>query len=226
MKHNSPINFIYLIALALASVVVYVHSLYSALVFAVVVGMAFLVGLSIVSMIDKIADNHVRYIMYAFISTILITIIKVLLGYFEEPFLVFAAENMEFAVLPALILGIYPIYFENTLTTQNYFMQIILIAFTWVFFSALFGAITEFAGFGAIANKSLGFAGIEFFAQPYGAFFVIATIAMLLNIIRRAVIKHNRRVNNLVEKYKIIIKDIQDDEEMQQRIEQSQGGNK
>ena len=224
MKHSGPINFIYLIALALASVVLNVISLYSALVFGVVVGMAFLLGLCIVSMIDKISDNHVRYILYALICAILITLVKVVLGYFEEPFLVFAAENIEFAIVPALIMGIYPIYFENTLTTQNYFIQISIMAFTWLFFTVGFGCIIEIAGYGAIAGKDIGIVGMEFFKQPYGAFFVIATIALLLNIIRRAYIKHVNRVNNLVEKYKIVIKEIREHEQVKQQIDDTKGG--
>ena len=51
MNKNNPINSVYLLALALASLMFYVNSFYEALVFTVVVVAVFLFAISVVSMI-------------------------------------------------------------------------------------------------------------------------------------------------------------------------------
>ncbi len=226
MEKKQPINSIYLTALAVCAVVLNIATIYDALIYAVVVGMVFLIGLSIVSMIDKISDNHVRFILYSLISAVLITILKVLLGYFENPFIVFATENIETAVLPTLILGIYPIYFENTFTTKNYFIKIIVMAVVWCIFTAIYGAVIEIVGFGTFANMTLGFEGLEFFQLPYGGMFVIATLALIFNIIRRTYVKRKKHFDTLVESYKIVIKELYEKESISQDMLDDKGGRK
>lgn len=226
MEKNQPINSIYLTAIALCAVVLNITSIYYALVYAVVVGMVFLIALSLVSMIDKISDNHIRYILYSLICAVFITLLKIILGYFENPIIVFASESIENAILPTLILGIYPIYFENTYTTKNYFIKIVVMAAVWIVFTALYGTVIEIAGYGAFANLSLGFSGIEFFKLPYGGIFVIATLALIFNIVRRAYIKRKKHYDTLVESYKIIIKELYEKEKITQSIIDEKGGRK
>ena len=222
MKQTTPINSIYLIALAVASVVIKIYSLYTAVLFGIVVGAVFLISLSIVSMIDKISDNHIRYVMYALVCAVLISIVKVCLGYFQNPTILFLASTVEYAILPALIMGIYPIYFENTLSTKKYFVQIISMALIWLIFALLYGIIIGVLGYGAIGPYSIGFEGIDFFTYSYGGFFVIGTLALIMNMIRRAIIKHNARVNNLVEKYKTVIYSIKRIEKVQHIVDEEE----
>ena len=93
---------------------------------------------------------------------------------------------------------------------------IILMAVVWLIFALLYGILVGVIGYGSFANYSLGFTGIEFFTYASGGFFIIGTIALVMNIIRRALIKHNARVNNLVEKYKTIIYSIKRMESVQE----------
>ena len=222
MEKNSPINSVYLIALACCSLISLVQSLKTALIFAIVIVATYLVSLSIVSMIEKITDNHVRFIIYSLISVSIITILKLVCSYVNIQSVVLAGEHIEFAILPCMILAIYPIYFEDTFTGSKYFVSIIVQAGVTVLTLCLFGAIVEMLGFGKIWGVSIGFDGLDFFTKPYGAFFIIATLCVIFNMFRRAYLKKSRRYRTLVDKYKIIITEIRDSELRKKEIEKKE----
>ena len=224
MEKNSPINSVYVIAIATASIAIYTQTLYYAAIYSAVTMMTFLIALSIVSMIDRISDNHARFMMYTFICTILITVLKVLLGYFGVEEFVFASEHIEMTILPCLIMAIYPIYFENTLPTGKYFLQIVAMSFGFLFFMLLTGILTEILGYGTMAGTAVGMEGLEMFKQSYGTFLIIGVLAILFNIIRRTCIKRVSHFNMLVDKYKIIIREIGEQEKRNVVRQQSNKG--
>ena len=223
MNKNNPINSVYLIALACASLITVVGSLYEALVFSVVVIVVFLISISIVSMIEKIADKHVKFITFALISAALITVLKVVFEYVNLKLIVVLAETIDFAILPCLLIGIVPIYFEDALSVKEYFSTAFLMCITCLLMFGLYGAIHEILAYGKIANVSLGFEGYMFFRMSYGSLIIIATLAIIFNICRRAYLKNSRKFNMLVEKYKIQIREIRDTEE---KMKKEQKGGK
>ncbi len=212
MEKNSPVNSVYLIALAVSSILLVVNSLYQALIYCAVVVAVFLVSVCVVSMIEKVADKHVRFLMFALVSAALITIIKIVFGYINVKEIVLAGESIEFACLPCLLLAIVPIYFENNMSVKEFFVDSLLMSMGLVLMLALYGAIIEILGHGTIANVQIfkGFAGVEFFTKAYGAFLVIGILTILFNIVRRTYLKKTRRYNMLVEKYKVQIREIRD----------------
>ena len=210
MERNNPINSVYLIALACASLILYVNSLYTALIYGLVTVAVFLVSVSIVSMIEKVADKHVRYLIVAIISAALITILKVVCGYINIQEVVLAGENLEITIVPCLLLSIVPIYFEDAFSARQFFANSLLISFGTILILLIFGILTEMLGYGAIAGVSIGFDGLEFFAMPYGALMILATLTIIFNIVRRTYLKKTRRFEMLVEKYKIQIREIKE----------------
>ena len=222
MEKNSPINSVYLIALACCSLITLVQGLKTALIFAIVIVATYLVSLSIVSMIEKITDNHVRFIIYSLISVAIITILKLVCSYVNIQSVVLAGEHIEFAILPCMILAIYPIYFEDTFKGSQYFVSILVQAAVTIVALCAFGAIIEVLGFGRIWEISIGFNGLDFFTKPYGAFFVIATLCVIFNMFRRAYLKKSRGYRTLVDKYKIMITEIRDSELRRKELEEKE----
>ncbi len=210
MERNNPINSVYLIALACCSLILFVNSLATALIYGLVVVAVFLISISIVSMIEKVADKHVRFLIFALVSATLITVLKVVCGYVNLQEVVLAGENLEITIVPCLLLAIVPIYFEDFYMVRQFFGCCLLISFGTILMMVLYGVIIEIAGYGAIAGISLGYSGLEFFAEPCGGLMVLATLTILFNMVRRAYLKSTRRFNTLVEKYKIQIREIKD----------------
>ena len=213
MNKNNPINSVYLVALACVSIMLYVDSFYQALVFAVVISAVFLFAISVVSMIDKIADKHVKFLTFALISALLITILKIVFQYVNVKIVVLMANYIDIAIVPCLLMSIVPIYFEDSLSVKQFFTTSLLMSACTILMILVFGLITEILGYGyvfdvAIKIKGENFAGIEFFKMPYGKLMLLAIITVLFNIVRRAYLKSTRRFEMLVEKYKIQIREI------------------
>ena len=221
MQRNNPINSVYVIALAVASLILCVDSLIEAAIFSVVIVAAFLIGISVVSMIEKVADKHVRFLIFAIISSAVITVLKVVSTYISIEIIVTTSEIIEFAMVPCLLLAIIPIYFEEKYSIKEFFAMSIVSCFGLVLMLALYATIVEVAGYGMIAGFSLGFEGLEFFRMPYCSFMLIGGFAILFNIVRRTYLKKTRRFRQLVEQYKIEIKEIKS---TQQRKEAANKG--
>lgn len=224
MDRNNPINSVYLIALAVCSLILVLNSFYTALIFAIVVVSVFLISVSIVSMVEKLADKHIRFLLFALISAGLITILKVLSSFIAIDEVLYVGEVMEYAILPCLMLAIVPIYFENRLSIKEFFGEALLTCVGLLLMLCLTGCIVEILGYGTIAGVAISssFTGMEFFKTPYAIMMIVATLAILFNIVRRTYLKKTRRFNMLVEKYKVIIRDIRDSEVKQAKLK---GGN-
>ena len=128
MNKNNPINSVYLVALACVSLITFVNSFYEALIFAVVVVGVFLFSICIVSMIEKIADKHVKFLAFALISSALITLLKVAFKYVNIQLVVLTANTIDMAIIPCLLIGVVPIYFEDTLSVKQYFISALLMS--------------------------------------------------------------------------------------------------
>ena len=226
MEKNNPINSVYLIALALASMILFVNTLMEGVVFAVCIIATFLIGISIVSMIEKIADKHIRFLIYALVCTAVITALKISAVYIDSQLIISSMKNIDIAIVPCLLLAIVPIYFEETFSVKQYFGNSFLICFGFALMLCVYTSIIEVAAFGQILGKDLGFAGLDFFAMPYGKFMVIACLAILFNMVRRAHIKKTKRFRTLVEQYKVQIREIQDTAVRAERAKTKEGGDK
>lgn len=220
MNKNNPINSVYLIALAVVSVLGFITSFYEALVFAVVISAVFLFAISIASMLDKIADKHVKFLAYSLICAMLITLLKVVFKYVNIGLVVIMSDIIDIAIVPCLLIAIVPIYFEDALSVKEYFSSAILMSFGLSLMLLVFGAFTEVVGYGSIVDVSLGFKGVEFFTFNYAKLIVIAVITVLFNIVRRAYLKKTRRYRMLVEKYKIQIREIRSSNARQKQMKE------
>jgi len=222
MNKNNPINSIYLLALACASLITFINSVTEALVYAVTVVSVFLFAICIVSMIEKIADKHVKFFVYALISSALITVLKIVFQYVNVELIVTMSKSIDIAIVPCLLIGIIPIYFEDSLSVKQYFITSLVMAGCALLMFTLFGFVIDLVGRGIVIETSLNFKGIEFFMMPYGKLIIIAFITILFNIVRRTYLINNRKFNMLVEKYKIQIREIRSSN---QRKEEAEGGN-
>lgn len=211
MERNSPINSVYLIALATVAISSQLTSLFNSLIYAVAILLVYYIALSIVSMVEKITDNHVRFILFTFVASALVVILKVLTQYIGIKEVVLASQNIETIILPCMIMAIYPIYFESTYSAKKYVSVFILIGLANTLMCVMVGVIVEILGNGAIAGFAINIEPLDFFNQMYGKLFVIATLAIIFNIIRRAYVKRQKRIETMVEKYKIIIRELQEE---------------
>lgn len=218
MNKNNPINSVYLVALACVSLIGFVNSFYQALVFTVVVVGVFLFAISVVSMIEKIADKHVKFLAFSIICAALITVLKVVFKYVNFELVVVMAETIEIAIIPCMLIGSVPIYFEDSMSVKQYFVSALLMSLCTIVLLVAYGAITEVVAYGKILEYSLGFNGIEFFKMAYGKLIVIALLTILVNMVRRLYLKRTRRYQMLVEKYKIQIKEIRSSAQRQKEI--------
>ena len=225
MQKSNPINSVYLIALAVAGLVSCISSFYTALIFAIVVVAAFLVSMSIVSMVEKIADKHVKFLVFALISAALITILKVLGRYINIDEVVYASDIIEMAIVPCLLMAIVPIYLDESLSVKHYFGNSLLMSLAFFLMTLMFGSVVEVLGHGAFAGKALDFEALSFFAMPYGGFIIIATLCVLFNMIRRAYLKKTRRFNMLVDKYKLQILEVKSSAQRDAKLNKK-GGDK
>jgi len=201
-NRTNPINSVYLIALASTCVISYVYSFYTALIFSLVTAFAFLISISIVSMIEKLSEKTVRFIVFTLISAALITVFKFVSTYFTLDLIVNTGKVIDFALLPCLMMAIIPIYFEDTLSTKQFFGNSLLYIGIFVLMMLLMGATVEVLGNASILGFKINMQPIEFFIMPYGKMIIIATLAILFNIVRRAYLKKTREFRTLVEKYK------------------------
>lgn len=217
MDRKSPVNSVYLIALACCCLVAYVHSLFTALLFAAVVVVCLLIGVSIVSMIEKIADKHVRFLIFSMISAAIVVIFKVVLRFIDVKEVALIADVIDMAVVVSMLLAIVPIYFEDALTVKQFFTEALLISLGFTLMLTVLGVLVEIFGYGEIAGVSLGFNGMWFFTMPFGIFMLIAVLAILFNIVRRTYLKNTRKFDMLVEKYKIQIREIKSQEQRKQK---------
>lgn len=225
MDRNNPINSVYLVAIAVCGLALVINSFFTALIFALVTVSVFLISISIVAMVEKIADKHIKFLLYALISSGLITILKLLMSFIGIDEVLAAQEVMEYAILPCLMLAIVPIYFENRLSIKDFFGEALLNSLALLLMLTMTGAIVEMLGYGSFAGIKFGasFTPLTFFTKPYGIMMIVATLAILFNIVRRAYIKKTKRFNMLVEKYKVLITDIRESE---QRKAEIKGGKK
>ena len=220
MRKNNPINSIYLIALALVSMISFVVSIQTAVIFVSVVVLVFLLGISLVSMFEKIIDKNVKFLTYALITSALLVVLKVLSAYVSIKIVVQTGSVLEFAIVPCLLLAIVPIYLEETFSMGQYFAKSFMISGVSILMFMIYATITEILGYGMFAGLQIqGFESLEFFRMPYGNMMLIGVLTILFNMVRRAHIKKTRRFEMLVEKYKIQIREIRSSAERQKNEE-------
>lgn len=210
---KNPINSIYLIALALASLVALVDSLYVGIIYTVVVVLVFLLSISVVSMFEKIADKNVKFLIYILFASTFVIILKVVTTFIDSQLIMAVGKKLDMAIVPCILLSIIPIYLEDSFTAGQYFVKSLLMSGITILMFAIYSIVVEILGLGTIAGVNLGFEGLEFFTMSYGRFIVIGLICILFNIVRRAHLKRKRRFNMLVERYKIQIREIRSTEE-------------
>lgn len=219
MNKNNPINSVYLIALAYASLIMFVNHTIEAFVFAVTVVSVFLFAISVVSMIEKIADKHVKYIAFALICSALITILKIVFQYVNVSLIVIMSKTIDIAIIPCLLIGIVPIYFEDSFSVKQYFISSLVMAFGVLLMFTLSGFVVDILGRGFYLGENFNFDGLEFFLMPYGKLIIIALVTVLFNIVRRTYLIKTRRYRMLVEKYKIQVREIRSSNQRKKELE-------
>lgn len=216
MERNTPINSVYLIALATCALITQIQGIYVAMLFAIISVAVFLFSISIVAMVERIADRHVRFLLFILIASAFIVLLKLLAKYINITLIQDFRQVIDFAILPCMMMAIVPIYFEESLTVKQFFIHSIIMSGAFLLMLTLYGLIVEMLGYGTIGGKvlSASFAGVEFFTMPYGNLLIIATLAIIFNMVRRLYLKKTLHFNMLVEKYKVIIRGIMQSEKL------------
>ncbi|MBQ9789978.1 MAG: hypothetical protein IJW24_00070 [Clostridia bacterium] len=182
---------------------------FNAMVLAIAAGACFVLGIAIVSNIEKITSNHVRFIVYALIVSGVITVLKLVFGYVGSLEFLEISEMLDFAMLAALVLGIYPIYYLHKANSKTYYLQTITTGIVFVLFAVVISSIIEILAHGSLF-------GIFYFDVSFGllgsGFLVFILLALFCTVgtsIEIASAEKRRENRLLIERYKYMIRESQ-----------------
>lgn len=195
-------------------------SVFDAVLLSVIGGAVFLLGIAIISFIEKITNSHVRFVVFALVSAAVLTIIKFVFNYVGGVELVRVAHNLDYVLLSSLVLSIMPIYFMHKAATKNYYLTATWTSLLYVLFSFLIGAVVEILGNGTFLSSAVLPTSYELFSTSFVGFIILALCVVVGSEIE-IMIRNSKNSNRLlVEKYKYIIRESQI-AKLQNKVEES-----
>lgn len=195
--------------LALVCMISVLDAGFNALILSIIVAACFVLGIAIVSILEKITNSHVRFVIYALIVSGIMTVLKIVFNFLGSIDLIELSYKIDFALLSCLALAIMPIYFMHKTTTKNYYLTTISTAVTFTFFAVIVGSVLEILGQGSIFGYSLEIAGIELLGSSFIGFILIAILCIIGTAIENNRAKKLREERLLIDKYKYIIRESQ-----------------
>ena len=198
-----------LACLALCCMVSCLNFGFDALVLSVAAGASFVFAIVIVSGIEKITSNHVRFVVFALIVSGLLTIFKIMFGYVNDLTFVRISEDLNWALLSALVLGIYPIYYLHKANSKTYFLQTVTTAGVYVLFAVFIASFIEIFAHGSLFEHFYFDHPIEFLGSSFMVFIFLALFCVAGTSIEIYAREKRRENRLLVERYKYLIRESQ-----------------
>ena len=182
---------------------------FNSLILTVCAAAAFVFSISIVSNLEKIANNHVRFIIYTFIVSAIFTVLKLVFGYLGSIKLLEISTQLNYAYLSSLVLSILPIYFMHKESSSNYYLKTIATAGIFTISGVIIGIIIELINSGSFFGTGLFEASASILGSPFLSFIIIAVVCVIGTAVENYIVERKRAERMLVEKYKDIIRDHQ-----------------
>ena len=204
------INPLYVVAVTMCCIVQYIDTLQQGLLFALITVAIALITINLISMVEKIADKNLRVFLIAMLSAAIIIVLEYVFELIGWEILTANVGNIKWILLAVVSLSIVPTYFETRLTTKHYFVNMFFSVFSFLILTIIYSAIIEILGDGTIFGVKLfnGFAGFVFAKELFFKMFLVAILIIVSNLVYQKSEDDRMRKDLLVEKYKILIKQI------------------
>lgn len=198
-----------LACLALVCMVTTLNNGFDALILCVIAAASFLFAISIVSNLEKVATNHVRFIIYAIIVSAIFTVLKVLFGYIKSLELLEVAALLDYALLASLVLSIMPIYFMHKESTSAYYSKSIMTALVFMGAGILISMIVELMTHGTVFGLFIVESSVSILTAPFVIFILLAIVAVIGTSVENHVTDVRTQERLLIDKYKVMIREHQ-----------------
>ena len=195
--------------LALCCMVSVIDFGFNALILSIAVAACFVLGIAIVSNLEKITSNHVRYIVYALIVAGIMTVLKIVFGYVGSLKFIEVASQLDYALLAGLVLGIYPIYYLHKANSKTYYLSTIITALVFVLFAIIVGLVIEILAHGSLFEYLYFSYSFEFLGSGFMVFILLALLFAIGTSIELYSSEKKRANRLLIERYKYMIRDSQ-----------------
>lgn len=205
---------------------------FNALILCVCASATFVFGIAIVSNLEKITSNHVRFIIYTLIISAIFTVVKVVFGYINSIKLLEIAEGLDYAYLASITLSILPIYFMHKESTNQYYNKTVLTAILFALGGVFVSVVVELINSGSIFGLNLFNMEASVLGSPFVSFALIALISVAGTFMENYIENKKRQERLVIDRYKLMIRDYQLRKIKQQAIQNniandkvSEGGN-
>ena len=204
------INPIYIVGVALCCICSVATTLYSGLLFGLIVVVVSLLSINLVSFVEKIADKNLRAFLIAMLTTTIVVLCQYLFEYIGQELLVSNIENLKWVILAVVTLSVVPTYFDTRLSTKFYFIHMFYSCFVFLVLTVVYSALIEFLGHGTLAGFQLipGFSGFSFALELFFQLFVIGIFTILANVLYQWHEDRKMRFELLVDRYKAQVKQV------------------
>jgi len=196
-----------LACLALVCMISTLHSGFDAMILCITAAASFVFGIAIVSNLEKVASNHVRFIIYALIVSAIFTIIKLVFGYVKSLELLEVAEKLDYAMLASITLSIMPIYFMHKDSTSSYYIKTILSAGIFAISGILVASIMELVNYGSIFGGQILDSSISLVGSSFMLFIMISIVCVIGTATENHYIEKRRAERVIIDRYKYMIRE-------------------
>ena len=195
--------------LAIVCMISCISHAFDTFVLSIAVAAVYLLAIVIVSNFEKITNSHVRFVVFAVISSGLFTILKLVFNFVGNLEFIEIAGMLDFALLACLVLGIYPIYYLHKTTSKTYYLSVVITSIVFILFATLVSIVVEILAHGSIF-------GLIHFDSPFvlvSSNFIVFILLSIFAVIGISVELHIenkiREDRLLVDKYKYLIRESQ-----------------
>lgn len=195
--------------LAVCCMISVVSAGFDSLILGIIAGAAFVFGIAIVSNLEKVANNHIRFVIYALIVSAIFAVFKIVFGHLTSVDFLRIAEGLDYALLSSLVLSILPIYFMHKESSKNYYLKTVATATVFTASTIVVGTIMEVLSAGSIFGVELFDVSPSLLGSSFFAFILLALICVVGTATENYIKERARKERMLIDKYKVMIRDFQ-----------------
>lgn len=193
--------------LALVCMISVLNSGFNALILCVIATASFVFAIAIVSNLEKVASNHVRFIIYTLIVSAIFTILKLVFGYIKSLELLYIAEQLDFVMLASITLSIMPIYFMHKDSTTSYYTKTILTACIFTLSGIFIASFIELVSFGSVFGVKVFESAASVLGSPFMAFVILAIICVIGTATENYYLEKRHAERLVIDRYKYMIRE-------------------
>ena len=182
---------------------------FNALILCVCASAVFVFAISIVSNLEKVASNHIRFVIYTLIVSSVFTIIKIVFGYINSVKLLEISMGLDYAFLASIALSILPIYFMHKESTGMYYTKTVVTALIFTLSGIFISIVVEFINFGSCFGYVLFETEPSILGSPFISFVILAFISVCGTYLENAYSKMKLEERVIIDRYKILIREHQ-----------------